>query len=60
MEEVIKYINENREIFINELKDFLRIPSISTLAENKKDINYCANFVMEKLKQAGMSRVEVF
>jgi len=60
VEEVIKYINENREIFINELKDFLRIPSISTLAENKKDINYCANFVMEKLKQAGMSRVEVF
>ena len=60
MEEVIKHINENREVFINELKDFLRIPSISTLAENKKDINYCANFVMEKLKQAGMSRVEVF
>jgi len=60
VEEVIKYINENREAFINELKDFLRIPSISTLAENKKDINYCANFVMEKLKQAGMSRVEIF
>ncbi len=60
MEEVIKYIGENRETFIDELKDFLRIPSISTLAENKKDINYCANFVMEKLKQAGMSRVEVF
>ncbi len=60
MEEVIKYIGENRETFINELKDFLRIPSISTLAENKKDINDCANFVMEKLKQAGMSRVEVF
>ncbi|MCK7521802.1 MAG: hypothetical protein MZV64_31035 [Ignavibacteriales bacterium] len=60
MEEVIKYINENRESFINELKDFLRIPSISTLAENKKDINDCAAFVMEKLKQAGMSRVEVF
>jgi len=60
LEEVIKYINENREAFVNELKDFLRIPSISTLAENKKDINDCANFVMEKLKQAGMSRVEVF
>jgi acetylornithine deacetylase/succinyl-diaminopimelate desuccinylase-like protein len=60
LEEVIKYINENRESFINELKDFLRIPSISTSAENKKDINDCANFVMGKLKQAGMSRVEVF
>lgn len=60
MKEVINYINENRESFINELKDFLRIPSISTLPENKKDINECAGFVSEKLKQAGMSRVEIF
>ena len=60
MEEVIKYISDNRETFINELKDFLRIPSISTLAENKKEINDCASFVMEKLKQAGMSRVDIF
>ena len=36
MEDVIKYINENREAFINELKDFLKIPSNSTLFENKK------------------------
>lgn len=60
MEEVLKYIENNRESYINELKDFLRIPSISTLPENKKDINLCAEFVMEKLKQAGMSRVEIF
>lgn len=60
MEDVIKYINENRDAFIQELKDFLKIPSISTLSENKKDINDCADFVMEKLKQAGMSRVEIF
>lgn len=60
LQEVIRYINENRDLFIGELKDFLRIPSISTLSENKKDINDCANFVLEKLKQAGMSRVEIF
>ena len=60
MNEVLKYIGENRETFIEELKEFLRIPSISTLAENKKDINDCAEFVMNKLKQAGMSRVEIF
>lgn len=60
MEQVLKYINDNRENFIHELKEFLKIPSISTLAENKKDINNCASFVMEKLKQAGMSRAEIF
>lgn len=60
MENVLKYIRDNRESYINELKDFLRIPSISTLSENKADINACANFVMDKLKIAGMSRVEIF
>ncbi len=60
MDEVIKYIKDNKEVYVNELKEFLRIPSISTLAENQKDIKQAANFVADKLKQAGMNRVEVF
>lgn len=60
LEKVLNYIKSNRELFINELIDFLRIPSISTLAENKSDINDCARFVADKLNQAGMSRVEIF
>ncbi len=60
MEEVINYIKENQQIYIEELKEFLRIPSISTLPENKNDINNAAKFVAEKLKQAGLNRVEIF
>ena len=60
MQEVISFIKNNKDNYINELKEFLRIPSISTLPENKRDIEKCAQFVAGKLKQAGMSRVEIF
>ena len=60
MQEVVDYIKKNKENYINELKEFLSIPSISTLPENKKDILKCAQFVSDKLKEAGMSRVEIF
>ncbi len=60
MEDVIKFIKENQEQFIEELKELLRIPSVSTLQENKNDINRAAKFVADKLKQAGLNRVEIF
>ena len=43
MDEIKKYIDDNKESYINELKDLLTIPSISTNAENKKDIEDLAN-----------------
>ena len=60
MQNVINYIKENENNYIGELKDFLRIPSISTLSENKGDIKKAAEFVSEKLQAAGMSRVEIY
>ncbi len=60
MQEVINYIKNNKDNYINELNEFLKIPSISTLPENKDDMLKCAQFVSGKLKNAGMSRVEIF
>ncbi len=60
MQEVIDFIRNNKENYINELNEFLKIPSISTLPENKEDMLKCAQFVSGKLKNAGMSRVEIF
>lgn len=60
MNNVVSYIKSNEQNYINELKEFLRIPSISTLPENNEDTRRCAKFVAEKLKNAGMSRVEIF
>ena len=60
MQEVTTYIQNNKEKFIEELKDFLRIQSISTLPEHKDAINAAAEFVARKLKAAGISRVNIF
>lgn len=60
MENILKYIKDNEQNYIEELKEFLRIPSISTLPENNDDMKRCAQFVADKLKNAGMSRVEIF
>jgi len=60
LQDIIQFIQENRESYVKELIEFLRIPSISTLPENKEDVNNAAEFVAGKLKIAGLSRVEVF
>jgi len=59
MESVVSYINSNREKYVEQLKDFLRIPSISTLAANKNDMYTAANFVADKLRDAGMENVKI-
>ena len=60
MKEVINYIDSNKDRYIDELKEFLRIPSISTLAENKNDMQSAARFVADKLKDAGLIKIEIF
>jgi acetylornithine deacetylase/succinyl-diaminopimelate desuccinylase-like protein len=60
LEEVIGYIENHRENYLEELKEFLRIPSISTLPEYKSEVDKCAKFVGDNLKKIGLSRVEIF
>jgi len=60
LKEVINYIDSNRGRYIEELKDLLKIPSISTLEENKPDMQTAAQFVADKLKDAGLNKIEIF
>ncbi|MCX7797272.1 MAG: dipeptidase [Melioribacter sp.] len=60
MENVINFIKENFNTYLDELKDYLKIPSISTLDSHKDDVNKCAEFAVKKLKEAGLTRVELF
>jgi acetylornithine deacetylase/succinyl-diaminopimelate desuccinylase-like protein len=48
---------ENRAAQLENLKTFLRIPSISALPEHKLDIRRAAEFCANELRQAGMSQV---
>ena len=53
------FVRENETRLLNELKDFLRIPSISTLPEHEQDIRRAAEFVATQMKAAGLEHVEV-
>lgn len=54
-----KYIEANRDRFLDELIDFLRIPSVSTSTEYATDIQRAAAFVQKKLCAAGMEHVHL-
>jgi acetylornithine deacetylase/succinyl-diaminopimelate desuccinylase-like protein len=55
----LAYVDQHRSDFLEELKDLLRIPSISTLPENKKDIRRAAKFVADALERVGLKKVKV-
>ncbi len=54
-----QYIEANRERFLEELFDLLRIPSISAQSDRKPDMKRCAEWLAAKLAEAGADRVEV-
>src|SRR5271168_2100480 len=58
-EAIDRYVKENEPRFLEELKDFLRIPSISTLPENKEATHRAADFVVDHLLAAGLENVEL-
>jgi len=53
------FVQENRDRFLSELKDFIRIPSISTLPENAADVRRAAEFVADSLRRVGMENVAI-
>jgi acetylornithine deacetylase/succinyl-diaminopimelate desuccinylase-like protein len=54
------YQTKNKDRFLNELLELLRIPSISAKSENKKDMIKCAEAVKARLLEAGADRVEIY
>ncbi|TVR81564.1 MAG: dipeptidase [Saprospirales bacterium] len=59
MDKLNSYIEENRERFLEELFELLRIPSVSADSRHKKDMLDAARFVKEKLIAAGADSAEV-
>lgn len=57
--DLIDYINSKREDHLNELKELLRIPSVSARSEHKADIERAAHWVAEKLRAAGFETVDI-
>jgi acetylornithine deacetylase/succinyl-diaminopimelate desuccinylase-like protein len=55
----MSYYRQNQQQFLDGLKTFLRIPSISALSEHKPDIRRAAEFARDELKSAGMTAAEL-
>ena len=59
MKDVKAYIEANRERFLEELFELIRIPSISAESEHKPDMLRCAEKWKEFLLKAGCDKAEV-
>lgn len=53
------FIQQNHRRFLEELKEFIRIPSISTLPETAADVQRAAEFVASALRKAGLENIEI-
>lgn len=54
------YILENKERFLNELIDLLKIPSVSADPTFKGDVSNAAQFLKERFQELEMDRVEIY
>ncbi|WP_017731074.1 dipeptidase [Nafulsella turpanensis] len=54
-----EYIKNNQERFINELIELLKIPSVSADSKFNKDMGRAAEFLRQKLADAGVDKVEI-
>ncbi len=55
----VAYARKNRGRFVDELKELLRIPSISTAPEHAGDVRRAAEFVAAGLRAAGLDGVRL-
>lgn len=54
-----QYLQSHRETFLDELKTFLAMPTISTLSEHRADVQRGAEWVAENLRVMGMEHIEI-
>jgi acetylornithine deacetylase/succinyl-diaminopimelate desuccinylase-like protein len=59
MNQVVDFINVHRDRYIEELKQYLAIPSVSALPQHAADVRRCAEWTADALRTAGLDNVEL-
>lgn len=57
---MLNYIEKNRDRFLNELLDLLRIPSVSADSKFKNDMLKAAEYVRDRISEAGADSAEIY
>ncbi len=59
MHPAITYIQDRRDAFVEELKAFLRIPSVSTKSEHKGDVQKAAEWLAGEMRRIGLEHIQI-
>jgi acetylornithine deacetylase/succinyl-diaminopimelate desuccinylase-like protein len=59
MNQVVDFINVNRDRYVEELKQYLAIPSISALPQHAADVRRCAEWTADELRRVGLQQVRL-
>jgi acetylornithine deacetylase/succinyl-diaminopimelate desuccinylase-like protein len=54
-----EYQEKNKDRFLNEMLELLRIPSVSAKSEHKNDMRQCAELVKQRMLDAGADKAQV-
>lgn len=60
MEQLLDYIEQNKDRYLSELTALLAIPSVSTDPGHRDDIERCARWVSDHLTSIGMSKTTIY
>ncbi len=59
MESILTFIEQSKERYLAELKEFISIPSVSTNVENTGDVHRCAQWVAGQMGTIGLQNVQI-
>lgn len=59
LQQLDAYFSEKRETHLNELNEFLRIPSISSLSEHKEDVQKAAKWLADAFTKLNLENISI-
>jgi acetylornithine deacetylase/succinyl-diaminopimelate desuccinylase-like protein len=59
VEAVLRHVESRRDAYVEELKEFLAIPSVSTDPDRAEDVRRCAEYCRDALARIGFSEAQV-
>src|SRR4026207_2595602 len=59
MNQVVDFINVNRDRYVDELKQYLAIPSVSALPEHAADVRRGAEWTSDEMRRIGLENVRL-